>query len=291
MKVFKLVIVLIFSSIALYTQEPGLIENRILKTVVNIDEKGSGFIVLKSNKQNIKQTYLVTNKHMIGQWSLVDKFIPNKKITVFLYSRDAIDPVIPVVVQISDEEGNLYPYVKIHPNPKIDIAIINITEIVKGTSHLGIKYLDPSYLIKLKDIGSETQSGIGSLVFAIGYPAMITSKNSNLPIIKSGFISSSLTGDLKINTKWKNRENDTINENVEGKYFLVDGLIIGGNSGGPIVHAKERKYRINELGQLEYSSLVIPNLIFGIVSFGIDNTGISVVFAADHIIELLDKFD
>ena len=35
----------------------------------------------------------------------------------------------------------------------------------------------------------------------------------------------------------------------------------------------------------------IPNLVFGIVSYGIGNTGISVIYSCDHIIELINDFN
>lgn len=73
------------------------------------------------------------------------------------------------------------------------------------------------------------------------------------------------------------------------KFFLVDGLIIGGNSGGPIIHPKMRKFRVKD-GQFAWTKEEVPNLVFGIVSFGLPGTGITTVYASDHILELINLF-
>lgn len=226
---------------------------------------------------------------MIGKWSIVDSLIPNQSITVYLYSKEKNHSIIPVKIDILDSLGKILQTVKVHPNKKIDIVVIDITPQIVNTKNLDLAFFDMSYLVPIEDIGKRTYTGIGDQVFAIGYPARITSKNTNKPIVKAGYISSALTGDLIINSYWVNRNKQKIEASAEGKFFLVDGLIIGGNSGGPIVHPKERKYRVDN-GQFQYTKKEIENLIFGIVSFGLTNTGISIIYASDHIIELLDEF-
>lgn len=270
-------------------QSVGRVDEETLKCIVNIDGKGAGFLVarpLPSDKSKSK-IYLVTNKHMIGDWSLVDPFIPNPSINVYLYLKDTTVAVTPVKVPISDISKKLLPIVKIHKNPKIDIVAIDITSQIVSVKNLDVKYFDLSYLIPLNSIATEAYTGVGDQVYAIGYPAGITSTNTHKPIVKSGYISSALSGDLIINSDWINRAKKKIKTSAEGKFFLVDGLIIGGNSGGPIVHPKERKFKV-ENKQIQYTQGEIPNLIFGIVSFGLGNTGISVIYSCDHIIEVLN---
>lgn len=288
---FIILIAIIFlTSYEIQGQSVGRVDEGMLKCIVNIDGKGTGFLVarnLPSDKTKSK-IYIVTNKHMIGDWSLVDTLIPNPAIKVYLYLKDTSVAVAPVNVPILDKAKKLLPTVKIHTNPKIDIVAIDITQQIVSTKNLDINYFDMSYLIPIDSIAKTTYTGIGDQVYAIGYPAGITSTNTNKPIIKSGYISSSLSGGLKINSDWISRSKKKIKTSAEGKFFLVDGLIIGGNSGGPIVHPKERKYKV-ENGQLAYTQGEIPNLIFGIVSFGLANTGISVIYSCDHIIEVLNQ--
>lgn len=289
-----ILLILIFNIVLLQDlpcQSIGRIEERTLKGIINIDGRGSGFLVSRTLPSDTSKcrVFLVTNKHMIGNWTLVDPLKPNQSITIYLYSKDAANGVIPVNIPLLDKKNNLLPTVRIHKNPKIDIAVVDITSQIISVKNLDIKYFDISYLLPLEDIATQTSTGMGDQVYAIGYPAGITSTKTNAPIIKSGYISSSLSGNLAINTSLITRANKKVNTIIEGKYFLVDGLIIGGNSGGPIVHPNERKYKVVD-GRFQYTNIEIPNLIFGIVSSSLGNTGISVIFSCDHIIEVLNQY-
>lgn len=273
------------------TQDYGSIEERVLKCIINIDGLGTGFLVERQipNQLGKSKIFLITNKHMIGSWNMVDPFIPKPKITGYFYSNQLGIPTIALDITILDAKNNYLPTVKIHPRHKIDIVVIDVTQQILTTPNLYISRLDMSYLVPLEDIGKNTYTGVGDQVFAIGYPAGITSKNTNLPIVKSGFISSSLSGDLEIYSNWKDRIGNIHKVSGEGKFFLVDGLIVGGNSGGPIVHPRQRKYKV-EKGQLSYTKDEIPNLVFGIVSYTLTDTGISVIYSSDHILELINQF-
>lgn len=272
-----------------YSQGFGRIEEKTLQCVVNIDGRGSGFLV-EDTQKNPGKVFLVTNKHMIGDWNIIDALIPNQTIVISLYSTDKKSPIIPVKIPISDSSNKLLPSVNIHPNQKIDIVVVDVTEQVNNKKGVFLSRFDISYLVPIDSIGKKTYTGTGDEVFAIGYPAGITSKSTNLPIVKTGVISSSLSGDLVVYSDWLDRKKNKHKVTAEGNFFLVDGLIIGGNSGGPVVHAKERKFRVND-GVLQYTQEEIPNLIFGIVSYGIGNTGVSVVYSCDHILELLKNFE
>ena len=146
-----------------------------------------------------------------------------------------------------------------------------------------------SYLIPLQDVKSATTIGIGSQIFAIGYPAGIKLDKTNFPIAKSGYISSPLSGKIELTTSVLNHANRPCPLTYNCKFFLVDGLIIGGNSGSPIVNPNETKYRISN-GQIQFTQNPIPNLIIGIVSSGMNGTGISIIFPSDYILELVNAF-
>lgn len=276
------------------SQSIGKVDEQILDAIVNIDGLGTGFMVEARNPQNDQQSkiFLVTNKHMIGKWTLVDTLIPNPSIDVYLYTKNKSIPVIPIKVDILDKANKLLPSVKIYPNPKIDIVVIDITRQIisaEASGNFSLVYFDKSFLIPLDSIGIQANVGLGDQVFAIGYPAGITSITTNKPILKAGYISSQLTGDLVINTNCENRSQKLIKTSIEGKFFLVDGLIIGGNSGGPIVNLRTSPVKIIK-GQLSYLNQEIPNLVFGIVSSTLSNTGISTIYACDYILELINNF-
>lgn len=175
MKQKIVLIIILFTALIPYTlgQSIGRIDEGILKGIVNIDGKGTGFLVgrqLPGDKSKAK-IFLVTNKHMIGQWSLVDSLIPSPSIVAYLYTKDKLTPVTPVEINIFDKSKNFLPTVKVHQNPKIDIVVIDITEQVVLTKNLDIKIFDINYLVPIDSIKNTTFTGIGDQVYAIGYPA------------------------------------------------------------------------------------------------------------------------
>ena len=89
MKLFILIIKIISLDVVI-GQPNGRVNEGLLQCVVNIDGKGTGFLVariLPSDTSKCK-IYLVTNKHMIGDWTLVDTLIPNPSLTAYLYSKN-----------------------------------------------------------------------------------------------------------------------------------------------------------------------------------------------------------
>jgi hypothetical protein len=60
-----------------------------------------------------------------------------------------------------------------------------------------------------------------------------------------------------------------VTRGVEGRLLVVDGLIVPGNSGGPIVIPSELKLRRDpETNQLQFASAQTRNYVIGIVSLG-----------------------
>src|SRR5690606_1293473 len=89
---FFLFLIILFMAENSYSQTPiiqtpdfiGRIDEDMLKMVVNIEmpngSTGTGFIVNQGT-----DIFLVTNKHMIGDYSLVDPFLLADSIKVFFY--------------------------------------------------------------------------------------------------------------------------------------------------------------------------------------------------------------
>jgi len=271
----------------------GTIDEKFLDCVVKISiptpkgfATGTGFLISYKTSKEGSKVLLITNKHVIGAYSLVDPFIPRDSIIVHLYTKDR-KTSHPIPVRLTFDDGQLRSLVQLHPDPKIDIAAINISKAFNLNPTLYYSAPDTTYLYSLKRLPS-IKLGFGSQVFAIGYPAGLVGGNTNQAIAKAGYIASSIKGDLQIDNVVINRRNDTVITKATGKYFLVDGLIIGGNSGGPVVSPKDVRFKILNDG-LEYVR-GLPNVIIGIVSSGIPGTGISTIYSSDHILEVVKMF-
>lgn len=263
----------------------GRIDENMLRVIVNLEtitnSTGTGFLV---NKE--KEVFLITNKHMIGQHSLVDPFVLDDSVSVYFYPEKP-NTSIKKTIPLKDAAGNPAKEVRLHPSNDVDIAAINVTSIFDSNKDIARNYVGIGFLIPIKDISRETFLGFGSQVFAIGYPAGFKLATSNYPIAKSSFIASSLSGNLEIKVSLKNRSSVQVSKTLNKKFYLVDGLIIGGNSGGPIISPKDFYYTVNEKHELQSVNYKVANLIIGIVSSGWPGTGLTVIYPCDYILELL----
>lgn len=153
----------------------GRINEMFLKSIVSIEKStpnlGTGFLISKYAGTTGMRAFLVTNKHMIGNWSPVEPFAIDPFITVNLYSTIAGITSVPVRVDLKDRSGNISNKVKVSPDPKIDVAVIELTDYYAANPTLLRYFYDTSYLVPLKQISAVAQLGFGSQVFALGYPS------------------------------------------------------------------------------------------------------------------------
>lgn len=284
----------------------GRIEQNLLKAIVKVvtsrDKEGvshigTGFLVSKEmviDSRPSRPIFLVTNKHMVGDWNISDGDIVNyyDNIDVFFYRSAPTGVSYKLTrIELKDNLGKLKPFkLQIHPSPKVDIAIVALGEELSAIDKIDLLHLDVSYLLSFDKILSWT-TGLGDQVFALGYPLGITSIKNNYPIAKSGYLASLPGEELIIDFPATNRKKEVVSARVEGKLLLVDGLIVGGNSGGPVILPYGIKTRVNpETGQFEYLKEPIKNLVIGIVSSVLGPSGLSIAFSSDYIGELIDLY-
>lgn len=280
---FTILLLCIQVSVFAQVDTSGPVNKRVINAVVEIKNgqgTGSGFLVQLGQKR-----LLVTNKHMIGAWSPVDPLIFSDSIYINLYSTSGrLGPnFIKVGVKINTTGR---PNIRIHPNPKIDIAAIDISDNIGNLTIPNTHFVDTTLFLKLDQ--AKNILSYGSQVFTIGYPAGIKAFKTNEPLVKVGYLSSSLDGSLIMEQTWPNRQGQYVKTLTEGKIFIVDGLIIPGNSGGPVMLSQQVVWIIKN-GSLQY--LHDPkNYFIGIVSDGYSNTGLTTVFSSDNILEVIRQF-
>jgi hypothetical protein len=280
-------------------QEPGKIKKDILKTVLKIEipngkigrqPTGTGFLI---SKQTDNRYFLVTNKHVVGDWNSADGNILNyyKKVLIFPYKKDELGGgYSKIAINLVDSSGKLSDKLKIHKNPLVDIAIIDVTNELNIDTSLYITRLDTSFLLFFNNIYEGQKYGIGDDVFALGYPLGITSTKNNLPIAKSIRIASLPGEEFSVDFPCKNRQGIIKDVIISGKLIIVDGLIVGGNSGGPVVLPVGIRFRYHDTKGFQYTKGEGNNLVLGIVSSTLGQSGINVIYSSDYIKELLDEF-
>lgn len=224
---------------------------------------------------------------MVGSWSPVDSLVYSNIISIYPYSSVKKQPsYLKLNIKIANIGKPILNKIKVHPNQKIDIAVIDITNDISNFPVENTGFIDTSYFLTLEKAKSFLT--YGSQVFTIGYPAGIKSFKTNEPLVKSGYLASSLDGNLVMEQNWINRQGMTIKTLIEGKIFIVDGLIIPGNSGGPVKISQEVGwFTIN--GKLQHLQ-DLKNYFIGIVSNIYTNTGLATIFSSDNILEVIREF-
>jgi hypothetical protein len=298
MRLSCLSIIICFCTTVFCQDMETTIDERLINCVVHLtipapDPKytgfGTGFLVgVRNPDASIKKVYLVTNKHMVGSWSLVDPFIPYDSVIIDLYTDEKSKLTIQKIIKLKTITGRINNNVILHPNHRVDVALIDLTEMNKENSKSGIfwQISDTNFLMRSDEM-QEWKISYGEQVFAIGYPANVKITGSNLPIAKSGYIASSTAGNFRVEFPVVSRKKDTIIASPEGNFYLVDGLIIGGNSGGPVLSPNRTSLNFTENKQ-NIVRTRRATAIIGIVSMVLDGTGIAVIYSSNNILELID---
>ncbi|CAM3731363.1 trypsin-like peptidase domain-containing protein [Mucilaginibacter galii] len=254
-------------------------KNKSLAKDSVISSTGTGFFVYKQFPSGDYKVFLVTNKHMVGQWSLIDTLKLDKDIKVNFYtkSKEARIEIVPLI----NAQGVPLSTVHAYPNQLIDIVVIDVTDFLRQSSNfnLDVYATEISLLPSLMNL-SGFNIFTGDQVFVIGYPAGIGTVTLSMPLIKSAVISSPMVNTLDLPIMLANNQTTSI----YGKLILLDGYIVGGNSGGPVVVPRRRYPEDKSNIHNE------KNRIIGIVSSVYTNTGLTIVYAADYIKDLVNKY-
>jgi hypothetical protein len=197
-------------------------------------ELGTGVLVSKANpvpsqqhgipqdpwQATVGPTYLVTARHVLGktpndvaksvscsiEYNSVSGLLIERRRGEFVFKNDPLNWVM-------------------HPDPNVDVAALDLTAFV--AEHCDFFYracplseiANPISLLK-KDVE------IADEVFVLGYPAGLVQGATALPIARRGILASSPRRAL-------------IQDNLTRHGFLIDGAIIAGSSGSPVICASE----------------------------------------------------
>jgi len=114
-----------------------VIEQAVLDSVVQIitpTGTGTGFLVgipADKSKDQEEQVFLVTNKHMLGCWTPLErnmaKFHDSIYLRLYLMKSDSSGPVIDTPVKLVNPDGSLdTSRVALNPDLLIDVAVVRL---------------------------------------------------------------------------------------------------------------------------------------------------------------------
>lgn len=255
---------------------------------------GTGFLLsITGESATERHLFLVTNKHVISDWTLADGTIQNYSPTldITLYGGPG-GAFTPITVPLTDGSGQpIERRLLVSSDDTVDVALVYLNEIpVPIGPSLSYNSFDLSFFLRFENIQPHL-TGLGDQVYALGYPMGITSLTTSYPIAKSGYIAS-IPGQLfSIDIPDKSRSGVNVTKRLDGRILVVDGLIVPGNSGGPVVTPHEIKIRRDPAtNQLQFVERQLENWVVGIVSRGLGPTGLTLVYSSDYILDLAEAF-
>ena len=266
-------------STIIQTEAPGIIA------------QGTGFFYSKlapTEKEDpqwrkVDDMWVVTNRHVVVPKAAGQEFRPTK-LTFNLRKINESTGLAwePVAVE-GDAMDSL---VKFHQDPAVDVALINIAELLTSRVMVDQGYLPPRFLSSENFAGkNEIEVEASSDVLVVGYPRGFYDQVNLFPIIKSGIIA----------TRW--------GVGFQGQpYFLIDAKLFPGSSGSVVISkptdflVKDGKIMTNTEKQFAFLGIFSgePRLQEQPVTIGeltiTQNSGfdLGIVWYADLVEEILD---
>lgn len=234
---------------------------------------GTGFFMVRAIDEDHGRLFLVTNRHVLEDKSTV----------VIRMKERGTETLKEIDLPIVDANDGS-PLYKVHPNDKIDIAVLPIDDSVITENNLEYPAFDVDAHAKtsteLMALGVES----GSLVYMLGFPMGYVNQTSNAPICRLGCVARLSTAQIQ-----------------EEHNILLDIQNFPGNSGSPVVSRPEF-VSIEGTPTLDdcvlmgivcsyipYNKFLADNQKKKIVQVQTENSGIAIMHPVEYIREIIDE--
>jgi hypothetical protein len=190
-------------------------------------EKGTGFLVAREIGKDKVRVFLCTNKHVLN---LKKELRDNAtKVTLHLNVKEVGGKIFgkPYELPLISPDG--IKRWKEHPETDVDVLAFDVTDLIVTLPEMEKKWADYSLFADIKVL-SEQNITIGDEIMVVGYPLGYRQGDSNFPIVRQGIIASQI-GEKFIEERIK--DGKKITRVFRG--FLIDGGLIPGSSGSPVV--------------------------------------------------------
>ena len=186
--------------------------------------------------------YLVTARHVLGK-TRSEIFATHSIFLRYNTLRHGGLTMARAEFEIENDPPNW----AIHPDDQIDVAVLDVTNWLKSLDDPLIRFCPLSELGNAVNLAA-THCDAGDDAYVLGYPLKLRQGKSNLPVVRKGVLATSPRRPLA--------EDD----GAILRGFLIDGAILPGSSGSPVVSTSHRYFA----GDLELTSN--RPLIIGVVS-------------------------
>ncbi len=198
------------------------------------DERGTGFIVSRTVEKlkgsRVVRIFLITNKHVLNEDA--KKREEATKIILHLRMKKSDGTVLGESVQFPLVTENNLKIWREHPETDVDVLAFEVTGLYKliGIAEMGKKWVGYSAIADKAKL-RKLDVTIGEEILLVGYPLGLRQELTDSPIVRQGIIATHI-GQPFIDYV---REPDGSIRKRRIRGFLVDGAVIPGSSGSPIV--------------------------------------------------------
>lgn len=254
----------------------------------NQTSAGTGFFLFRPVTGDQGHVLLITNRHVLPRAGTPKSI--RLRVTVGVGDKATVRLIeIPIV----GTNGRYLPTVRFHPNPRFDVAAVNITDaIVKENVQATWLPLD---LLSTPQRLKDENITVGDEIFLLGYPNAIFDARNVSPILRTGVIATVPAEGYAFNDALKSQFG--LPDRIDG--FLVDANVFPGSSGSVVI-LKQQATTIGPGGGTVVSAAKKIPYVLGIVSGSIPITdvalgttqrmGLGVVYSAEAIKVVVEQF-
>ncbi len=257
--------------------------------------KGTGFLVRRTIDEEKARIFLVTNKHVIAESqearARVEKF--NLHLNVKDPNGKLRGETVSVIVHGTTRPDLWLQLHREHPDPDVDVLAFDVTALIIAKVGIANKWSDYSLFASREKL-DELDVTIGDDVMVIGYPLGLRHRETNFPLFRSGVISTKIGETLEDEV----RDPKGVMRKRTLRGFLVDGAMIPGSSGSPVVLKPifGRKVKNTIMGSLPVPVLlgIMAETRYAPVQAGYGDSwsyaGLGLAFDAETVKETIELF-
>jgi S1-C subfamily serine protease len=189
---------------------------------------GTGFLVFRTWGENQGRVFLVTNKHVVhenpGQRMAASHIVCHFNTR----ENDGTAARLAEGIVLTNRDGSKR--YREHPNADTDVLAVDVTDVMLANPKIEKKWATYESFAE-EPRRAELDITAGEEVVTIGYPLGLRQGDTNFPLLRQGIIATRIG--YPIRDKVRNADG-TYRDRVL-RAFLVDGAVVPGSSGSPVV--------------------------------------------------------
>jgi len=191
-------------------------------------ERGTGFLVFRAIDEKSGRVFLATNKHVLHKKAEMRQRATRVLLHLNIKNADGSITGQTTEIPLNLDDGSKR--WREHPDEDVDVLVFDVTPLLVQYPQIEKRWADYSLFVDRAKL-EELDITIGEEVLVIGYPLGLRHAKTNFPLVRGGIIATRIGENLEDEHK---EEDGTIRKRLL-RGFLIDGAVIPGSSGSPVV--------------------------------------------------------